>query len=218
LPPSGEPSLPLGRVSAALRLLERRSVVPAPGLTGGFDASFVATAMACHALFFACTVSRHHWRLRGHERVGEAEDPSEFRHRVPREGATLEQQGSRHGIPGTDKSFESTVPSTVSATRSKNASPVRAPAGDGRTRRATQACSKRGSSERSSCARTWRRNKVISASGCPPSSATVLPAASGSAGTGLSVAMLDPSTTIVYGHVRVVKPPTRSARHFGLRI
>ena len=183
------------------RLLERPEEVPAAG-TGpaGSTTSLIATAMALVTRFFACTVSRVASRLRG-----------------PRTG----WRGLKiHPIPGTgvpprrrprsnnqgcspwnswNESFDSTVASTFSATRSKNASPrPMAPAGGWTYSPRNAACSKRASSEGSILwAKVASTMTVISAFGWSRRSSRTASSSCFRLGKDRpSVAMLDPSTTM----------------------
>ncbi len=190
---SGTPSL--------LRLLERPGEGAMPdGRPAGSTTSFVATAMALVTRFLARTVSRTAWWLRGPRTGwrGLKIHPMPGTGVPPRRRPRSNNQGCSPWNSW-NESFDSTVASTFSATRSKNASPRPiAPAGGWTYSPRDAACSKRRSSEGSIlCAKVASTMTVISAFGWSRrSSATASSSCFRLGRERPSVAMLDPSTTM----------------------
>ena len=214
LPPSREPAGGLsGAFSPALlRPLERPPEALAVAGPAGSTTSLVATAIAFVTRFLACTVSRTAWRLRGprtgwrglkiHPMPGTGVPPS----RRPRSN----NQGCSPWNSWKE-SLESTVPSTFSATRSKNASPrPMAPAGGCTYSPRRAACSKRASSEGSIlCANVASTMTVISALRvvAPELGDSFLELLQARQGPSLGGDVGSVDDDVLDGHVRVVKHP-----------
>ncbi len=203
LPPSRDTSAGLSSSGPPplLRLFERPADdAAAVDCLAGSTTSFVATAMALVTRFFACVVSRTASRLRGPRTGwrGLKIHPTPGTGVPPRRRPRSNNQGCSPWNSW-NESFDSTVPSTFSATRSKNASPrPMAPAGGWTYSPRNAACSKRGSSEGSIlCANVASTMTVISAFGWSRRSSTTASSSCFRLGRDRpSVAMLDPSTTM----------------------